>query len=400
MKVLFVADVSMASVVGGAERVLYEQSTRLVKRGHKVSILTRRLSSHTGEHAVIEGVDEFRYSVNTKNPVKFIRSTIRNGSCLFEQLNKRHCYDAIYFQQPFSAFAVCQSPMARHVRKIYTCHSLSFEEYISRNPIPVAIRDRMIHNANILGRKWMEQYVLGHSDRIVVLSRYTQEKLQRTYRIGSENIDVVPGGVDLGRFSPAVDKKAIRVNLGIPKDRIILLTVRNLVDRMGLANLIEAFSALRSSTPEVYLVIGGTGPLEGKLREMAERYSLGHFINFTGFIPEDLLPEYYRMADLFVLPTKELEGFGLVTLEAMASGVPVAGTPIGGTREILEKFDPEFLFDDTSPSAMAALLKRQCRRIVMNPPEWQELSRKCRDFAVKSYDWNINIQAMEALMAS
>ena len=128
MKILFVADVSISSVIGGAERVLFEQSTRLSRRGHDGHILTRKLSVHMQGQEVIQGVKEWRYDINDqKGAVSFLKSTWQNSKKLFETLQTKIKFDCINFHQPFSALAVIQSPLNNNAKKIYTCHSLSCE---------------------------------------------------------------------------------------------------------------------------------------------------------------------------------------------------------------------------------------------------------------------------------
>ncbi len=102
---------------------------------------------------------------------------------------------------------------------------------------------------------------------------------------------------------------------------MILFTVRDLEPRMGLKNLICAFKEVIKVVPDGYLVLGGQGPLKNNLVSLSQELGVEDYIKFVGFIPEEDLPDYYRMADVFILPTIELEGFGLITLEALASAM-------------------------------------------------------------------------------
>ena len=398
MNILFVADVSISSVIGGAERVLFEQSSRLAQRGHNVHILTRKLPVHSQNQQVILDVKEWRYDVNRKqSDVSFLKNTWQNSKKLFETLQSKFKFDCINFHQPFSALAVIQSPLNNNAKKIYTCHSLSFEEYISRNVKPKGLTDNALFLLNVIMRRWLEKNVLKKSDEIIALSRFTQEKLWRAHGIPGEKVSVIPGGVDLKRFHPANDKITIRQRFNIPAGKILLFTVRNLVSRMGLENLILALQSVVNNTPDIFLVIGGEGPLKNDLIKLSQKLGLENNIQFFGFIAEEELANYYRMADLFVLPSKELEGFGLVTLEALACGVPVLGTPVGGTQEILGKFDSSFLFNNTSPDAMAALILQKYQIIKENPEEWSDLSRNCRKFVEDHYSWGKNVDSLEKI---
>lgn len=397
MNILFAADVSIHDVIGGAERVLFEQTTRLAARGHDVHILTRRLPLHRSDCNVIQNVREWRYRVNQDNAASFFASTIRNGKRLFEEINNANEFDCINFQQPFSAFAVLRSDSCREIRKIYTCLSFAFEEYASRNAKPCSLIKKIVHSLHLVSRRWIEQKALNQSDIVVVLSRYTRDKLLNIYGVPDEKIAVIPGGIDLVRFHPVADKSAIRERLHIPKDKMILLTVRNLVQRMGIENLIIAMQEIAKLVPDIYLIIGGAGPLKDDLSMLSRRLKLDHYIHFTGFIPEEALPEYYQAADIFVLPTIELEGFGLVTLEALASGTPVLGTPVGGTQEILSRFDSRFLFKDISHESISGLLIEICHGYLNQPDKWQLDSQRCRNFAEKYYSWERNVAALEAL---
>lgn len=399
MKLLFAADVSIDDDLSGAERVLFEQTTGLAARGHHVDIMTRGPAKPGSDHAVIQNVNEWRYRVDQKNHITFFLSTLWNGKRLFENLNRMNHYDCINFHQPFSAFAVARSTMSKKVRKIYTCLSFSFEEYVSRSAKPHSPHARIIHFFQRSVRKRIEKTALDSADRIVVLSRFTRDKLVDIYQVPLEKIVMIPGGVDLKRFHPVEDKNRVRDRLQLPREKTVLLTIRGLEPRMGIDNLIRAMQVVVKSLPDIYLIIGGSGPLKDELVALTRRLRLEPCIRFAGFLPEAALPMYYQAADLFVLPTIELEGFGLVTLEALASGTPVLGTPVGGTLDILGAFDSRFLFKDVSPTSIAAGITEICHEYRSEADKWHRDSRRCRRLVEEHYSWQKNIDATERLFA-
>ena len=234
MNILFVADVSISEVIGGAERVLNEQTTRLAARGHNVFILTRKLKKLNKDFEIFQGVNEHRYDCTWKNPLTFIYSTWVNSKIIFEQLHQKINFDCINIHQPFSALGVIHSSLSARTPKIYTCHSISHEEFMSRNGNGHHIFPRVENQIQSLCYKRAEKDVLNIVDEVVVLSNYTKEKLTHIHKMNKEIIQVVPGGVDLNKFFPAINKNKIRKQLNIPQEKVILFTVRNLVQNWGL----------------------------------------------------------------------------------------------------------------------------------------------------------------------
>jgi glycosyltransferase involved in cell wall biosynthesis len=162
---------------------------------------------------------------------------------------------------------------------------------------------------------------------------------------------------------------------------------------MGLENLIQAVASLRDRLPQLRLIIVGIGELESDLKALVNGLGVTNRVFFAGKVSEMDLPSYYQAADLFVLPTRALEGFGMVTLEALASGTPVLGTPVGGTVEILNRLNPDLLFADASPEAMAAKIGDFATSGKLTP----RLRQACRDYALKHYSWDAVVAQYEAL---
>lgn len=250
------------------------------------------------------------------------------------------------------------------------------------NELGVEKLDLVNRLRNSVARKIeMSTYQLG--DRFIVLSQFFKDILHESYGIPLDKIEIVPGATNIDNFKPASDRQKTRAGLNIPSDRFVVLTVRRLVKRMGLLNLLEAWKTVVLEEPNSLLLIGGRGPLADELKEKIREYGLEQHVRLLGYVPEDQLPLYYQSSDLFVVPTQALEGFGLITIEALASGVPVVATPIGGNKEILTPFDSRFLFKDTSADAIAEGLVRLYRE-----RETWPTSEVCRNFVLSKYTWN------------
>lgn len=199
----------------------------------------------------------------------------------------------------------------------------------------------------------VEDYVYRDSDRVIVLSKAFAELAATRYSIQPEIIRVVPGSVDIQRFTVTGTRAASRLRLGLPTDRPLLLSVRRLVQRMGLSSLISSMKVISRALPDVLLCIAGEGALRRSLEDQVQAEGLQQHIRFLGYIAEEDLPDLYRSADINVVPTLALEGFGLVAAEALASGTPSMVTPVGGLPEVVMPLSSNLVFASSAAEDLA-----------------------------------------------
>jgi len=150
-------------------------------------------------------------------------------------------------------------------------------------------------------------------------------------------IEVVGNGIDTRRFFPR-DKTACRVALGIPSGARVLISVGGLVPRKGFHRVIELLPQLKEKFPDLFFLIVGGGSAEGnnrqELEQQVKQLRLENCVKFLGSLPPDELPSVLSAADIFVLATSN-EGWANVFLEAMACGLPVVTTNVGGNQEVV-----------------------------------------------------------------
>lgn len=241
--------------------------------------------------------------------------------------------------------------------------------------------------------RWgLEKLVYQSSNRFIVLSEAFRNTLASEYGVPDTKIDVVPGGVDVRRFAVSSSKSESRQMLGWPLDRPIILSVRRLVRRVGLENLIAAMPHVRSKFPDVQLLIAGIGPLAAKLNAQIAANNLEQNVQLLGFVPDEHLPIAYRAADVSVVPTRSLEGFGLVAVESLAAGTPVLVTPVGGLPEVVRDLSTDLIMAGDSPLAIQDHLVNALSGAITLPD-----TETCRTFAAQRYDWPVIARQVKAV---
>ncbi|MDD5644866.1 MAG: glycosyltransferase family 4 protein [bacterium] len=382
--------------LGGVHTYVYNLCRGLVEKGNKVAVICPNFDLKFKKEEVIEGIEVFRYKSVSKGKLFFLKRPLYNLLAYFccRKLLKRG-YDVINFHSCLPALPY--NMMLKHPAKlnVYTFHASMFHEVFLQSKkkkysriIPVGFILKVLHA--------IENINLKHADRIIVLSEFNKSEIMKHFSdIDESKINIIPGGVDIYSFKPVggrSEKGLIREKLKLPQKAFILFTIRRLVARMGLENLIIAFKRLKTIFGDIYLVIGGDGFLRDRLDSEIAGYQLEKDILLTGKIKNEELPLYYQASDLFILPTEHLEGFGLVSLEAMASGLCVLGTPVGGTVEILKELGNEFLFEGNSPDDIANGIEE----FIKKDYDIVELGRKCRDYVAKKYSWENIVSRINA----
>lgn len=396
--VVLLAEVSASRVIGGAERMLRGQALGLRKLGCKVGLAVREPQDDSRQQAgMTEGVTEHRYAVRRTSEPAYVFSSIRNSIGAFERACDGAKPDVAVIHQAMAGLGPIVRRRSSAGAWVYLCLSLAHEEYRSRTD-PASVSG-IRYLANMAVRRWCERTVMRRCARVIVLSEFMKQRVRAVHGIAEHLIHVIPGAVDVERFAPAGDPAGVRRQLGLPEDRTILVTVRNLVPRMGLEHFARAVAMVRDEAPGILALIGGEGPLRAELERLIRQHGLKDHVRLTGFIPEEDLPKYYQAADLVVMPTYELEGFGLVTVEALACGTPVAGTPVGATPEILREIDPSLLTGGTQAGAIAESLRIILRRFRERPGERAGLAARGLAAVRARYTWDRHCAALADVLA-
>ena len=203
-------------------------------------------------------------------------------------------------------------------------------------------------------RTAIENHLARKCDRILVATARERGNLVQHYRASPETIGVVPCGVNLDVFRP-LDKNAARQQLGFAQDESIVLYVGRFAPVKGIDRLMEAIVHLQHHQRLRLVIVGGDGdgaPEYRNLRKLAQKLSIQGSVTFVGRIEQDGLPPYYSAADVLAVPS-HYESFGLVALEALASGTPVVATKVGAMESILSEGETGQVVNNGSSRSLA-----------------------------------------------
>jgi glycogen synthase len=179
----------------------------------------------------------------------------------------------------------------------------------------------------------VERWVTNRADRVVTCSHYMREHVADIYGLEEQRVSVIPNGIDPADLEPVADLDRLRAQFAAPDERLVVLVGR-LVYEKGFQLALNALPGLIERLGNVRFLVAGSGTHEAQLRQQASQLGLMEHGTFLGWIGDDVLHSLYRIADLCVVPSL-YEPFGLVALEAMASGCPCIVADTGGLREIV-----------------------------------------------------------------
>jgi len=361
--------------VGGIERVVYEQSKQLLKRNFEPLVVTNRID--TPKSYVVEGINVecyeslntgFRlgipYSIPTPTSLETFLKAVKSSEIV-------HAHGHPYLTSLLAA------KLAKRYSKpfVLTQHN-TFIEY-----------DGMFDNIERLNDLTIGKETLKEADRIITVSNATKDYV---LSLGAkpEKIKVLHNGVDLVRFRPLTGKREeMRRKLGIHQSSIVVLTVRRLVYKNGIDTLIEGADIAVRKNPKITFLVVGKGPDLNNVQMRIRQLGIENNFRLTGFVKDEDLPFYYNAADFFVLPSKSGEGLPLVALEAMACGLPVIATNVGGISEILME-DYGKLVPSNQPEQLAKAI------LEFSNIDFSSRKLELRAVMEEKFSWDKNVEAL------
>lgn len=337
MHIVMVTNVVAPDKLGGLERYVRELSAEIVRQGHLVTVVSKRTSElQPLQEEFDDGVKVQRYEAPSKRDPLFaikypffiaagvrkaIRAAVAHGDAGTVVVHGHFPLPMVY-------------PLLRRIPYVYTCHAPVYKEILDERQESYRL-PAIIQKASIGTFKAVEKLIIRSARDVVTLSQFVGNEVVELTTMHPESITRIPGGLDTSWFSPDSGPRMLE-----PARGPWIFTARRLVSRTGVEELIRAMPLILKQVPEARLAIAGDGPLREHLHRLVEELGLPDTVQMVGRISDEDLRDWYRRADIAVTPTRNLEGFGLSTVEAMACGAVPLVTPVAANPEIVGRLSP------------------------------------------------------------
>ena len=243
------------------------------------------------------------------------------------------------------------------------------------------------------------RFMSRHIDAITYLGEYTKGEISKALSQAeiSKLVQIAPG-IDVEHFVPT-DSSKLRAELGLA-DKSVIISVGRLVHRKGQDKLIAALPAIKVAVPNVHLVLVGVGPHQDYLEKLALKLNVSDCITFIGRINYAELPKYICIGDIFAMPSRsrffglEVEGLGIVYLEASSCGLPVVGGKSGGAPDAVLIGETGLVVDGTKPAEIA----EACIELLNNPELCVLMGAAGRAWIIENWRWDIWATKYAALL--
>ena len=339
-------------VEGGLARHVRKLAEGLVGEGVEVHVLTRGGAGLAAEEeragVVVHRVREPKWPKDLDRFVAWVERMNVDMREAGEELQARFGFDVIHGHDWLVASAAARLADRFRIPYLTTIHATEFgrhQGWVDTHP-----------QAHIHG---VETWMARRADRVIVCSHYMRGHVADVYGIGEDRVTVIPNGIDPLDLHPVDDLATLRARFAAPEDKLVLLVGR-LVYEKGFQLALDALGGpdgVVARVGGVRFLVAGSGTHEAELKKQARALGLARHGTFMGWIGDDVLHSLYRIADLTVVPSI-YEPFGLVALEAMASGCPCIVADTGGLREVVPNSDVGLRFRSRDHRALGRMIER------------------------------------------
>jgi glycogen synthase len=339
-------------IEGGLARHVRKLSEALVDRDIEVHVLTRggedspAMDSSDGG-VVIHRIREPKRPTDLGEFVAWVERMNSDMLAAGVELGDRYSYDLVHGHDWLVANACDHLAKRFGAPLVTTIHATEYgrhQGWVDKHP------QTYIHG--------VERWITNRSQRVIACSHYMREQIADIFGVDERRITVIPNGIDPGDL-PAQEPDylaTLRADFAAPDEKLVLLIGR-LVYEKGFQLALEAMPSVIEAVPGTRFLVAGSGTHEAELKRQAEELGLMDHGTFLGWIGDDVLHSLYRIADLTVVPSI-YEPFGLVALEAMASGCPCIVADTGGLREVVPHEEAGLRFRAHDPAALAEVAIR------------------------------------------
>jgi glycogen synthase len=349
MRVLILSWEYPPLIEGGLARHVRKLAENLVAQGVEVHVLARGLETHPAEEeldgVIVHRVREPERPRDLSEFVTWVEHMNADMLAVGVEVGDRYDFDLVHGHDWL--VAVAGDHLANRFRcpLAVTIHATEYgrhQGWVDKHP-----------QSHIHG---VERWMANRADSVIACSAYMREHISDIYGLEEQRIAVIPNGIDPADLVPVDDLETLRSRFAAPDERLVLLVGR-LVYEKGFQLALEALPGLIERVGNVRFIVAGSGTAEQELREQASRLGLDDHGKFLGWIGDDVLHSLYRISDLTVVPSI-YEPFGLVALEAMASGCPCLVADTGGLREVVPNDDVGLRFRSRDPDSLGQMAER------------------------------------------
>lgn len=314
-------------IEGGLGRHVRKLSEHLRVEGVEVHVLTRgggRSAADEERHGVfVHRVSEPDFPRDVNAFVRWVRAMNQDMLGRGAELCERFRFDVVHSHDWLVAEAGRRLARKFGLPWVTTVHATEYgrhQGWVQNHP------QSYIHR--------LERTMVRRADRVITCSRFMQEHVTDVFGLAADSITVIPNGIDPADLEPEVaDLPALRARFAAPTEHLVLLVGR-LVYEKGFHLALDALAPVAARLGNLRFVVAGTGTAEAELKRQARRLGLLKHGTFLGWVGDDMLHALYRVAEIVIVPSI-YEPFGLVALEAMASGCLCVVADTGGLREVV-----------------------------------------------------------------